>query len=44
MRNNTEKLVKDIHRHTRRKYSAAEKIPIVLQGLRTEESLVELCR
>ena len=44
MRNNTEKLVKDIRRRTRRKYSAEEKIRIVLEGLRGEENVAELCR
>ena len=44
MRNKTEKLVKDIRRRTRRKYSAEEKIRIVLEGLRGEESVAELCR
>ena len=44
MRNNTEKLVKDIRRRTRKKYSAEEKIRIVLEGLRGEESVAELCR
>ena len=44
MRNSTEKLVKDIRRRTRRKYSAEEKIRIVLEGLRGEESVAELCR
>ena len=44
MRNNTEKLVKAIRRRTRRKYSAEEKIRIVLEGLRGEESVAELCR
>ena len=44
MRNNTEKLVKEIRRRTRRKYSAEEKIRIVLEGLRGEESIAELCR
>ena len=39
-----EKLVKAIHRNTRRKYSAEEKIRIVLEGLRGEESIAELCR
>ena len=40
----SEKLVKAIHRKTRRKYSAEEKIRIVLEGLRGEESIAELCR
>ena len=44
MRNSTEKLVKDIRRRTRRKYTAEEKIRIVLEGLRGEESVAELCR
>ncbi len=44
MRSTTEKLVKDIRRRTRRKYSAEEKIRIVLEGLRGEESVAELCR
>src|ERR1700720_1164600 len=39
-----EKIVKDIRRMTRRKFSAAEKIRIVLEGLRGEESIAELCR
>ena len=39
MSNTTEKLVKDIRRRTRRKYSAEEKIRIVLEGLRGEESI-----
>ena len=39
-----EKIVRDIRRETRRKYSAEEKIRIVLEGLRGEESIAELCR
>ena len=39
-----EKLAKAIHRRTRRKYSAEEKIRIVLEGLRGEDSFAELCR
>ena len=42
--NSPGKLVKAIHRRTRRKYSAEEKIRIVLQGLRGEDSIAELCR
>ena len=38
------KLVKDIRRKTRRKSSSEEKIRIVLDGLRGEYSIVELCR
>jgi transposase-like protein len=40
----SEKLVKAVHRKTRRKYSAEEKIRIVLEGLRGEDSIAELCR
>ena len=39
-----EKLVRDIRRATRRQYSAEEKIRIVLEGLRGEASIAELCR
>ena len=39
-----EKVVKDIRRATRKQYSAEEKIRIVLEGLRGEDSIAELCR
>ena len=39
-----ERVVKDIKRNTRKQYSAEEKIRIVLDGLRGEESIAELCR
>lgn len=39
-----EVVVKDIRRATRRQFSAEEKIRIVLEGLRGEESIAELCR
>ena len=39
-----EKVVKDIRRATRRHYGAEEKIRIVLEGLRGEDSIAELCR
>ena len=39
-----ERVVKDIKRKTRKQYSAEEKIRIVLDGLRGEESVAELCR
>ena len=41
---NTEKTVKDIRRNTRRKFSTKEKIRIVLEGLRGEQGIAELCR
>ena len=40
----TEQVVSDIRRATRRQFSAEEKIRIVLQGLRGEDSIAELCR
>lgn len=41
----TEKIVKDVKRTTTRKpYSAEEKILIVLDGLRGEDNIAELCR
>jgi transposase len=36
--------VRDIRRATRKRYWSDEKIRIVLEGLRGEESVVELCR
>ena len=38
------KAIKDIRRATRKQYSAEEKIRIVLEGLRGEESISALCR
>ena len=38
------KVVKDIRRKTRKQHSAEEKIRIVLEGLRGESSIAELCR
>ena len=40
----TEQHVPDIRRATRKKYSAEEKIRIVLAGLRGDYSISELCR
>jgi transposase len=39
-----EKAVRDIRRKTRKQYSAEEKIRIILDGLRGEESVAALCR
>ena len=44
MKESAEKVVKDIRRATRRHFSAEDKIRIVLEGLRGEESIAELCR
>jgi len=40
----SESLVRDIKRKTRRKFSSEEKIRIVIDGLRGEVSITELCR
>ena len=40
----SDQVVKDIRRATRKQYSAEEKIRIVLEGLRGEYSIAELCR
>ena len=40
----TEKVVREIRRHTRRRFSAEEKTRIVLEGLRGEEGIAALCR
>jgi transposase len=39
-----EQVIKDIRRATRKQYSAEEKIRIVLECLRGEESIAALCR
>ena len=39
-----EKIIKEIKRNTRRKFSAEEKIRIVLEGIRGEESIAAICR
>jgi transposase len=43
-KSNAESIVKDIKRMTRKKYSAEEKIRIVLEGLRGEEGIATICR
>ena len=40
----SERIVKNIRRATRKRYTAEEKIRIVLDGLRGEFSIAELCR
>ena len=39
-----EQVVKDIRRANRKLYNAEEKIRVVLDGLRGEDSIAELCR
>ena len=39
-----ESIVREIKRKTRRKYTAEERIRIVLEGLRGEQSITDLCR
>ena len=39
-----ESTVREIRRKTRKKYSAEEKLRIVLEGLRGEDTISELCR
>jgi len=41
---NPESVVREIKRKTRRKFSTDEKIRIVLEGLKGEASIAELCR
>ena len=40
----SDEVVKDIRRATRKRYSAEEKIRIVLEGILGEVSIAELCR
>ena len=44
VRDPAERVVKDIRRATRRHFTAEDKIRIVLEGLRGEDSIAELCR
>ena len=43
-KDSVEKTVRAIRRATRRRFSAEEKIRVVLEGLRGEDSIAELCR
>ena len=43
-KSSSEKTVREIKRRTRRKYSAEEKIRIIMDGLRGEDSIAEICR
>lgn len=39
-----ERVVREINRETRRRFSAEEKIRIVLEGLKGEDTIAGLCR
>ena len=41
---NPESVVKEIKRNTRRKFNSEEKIRIILEGLRGEDSIANICR
>jgi len=43
-RQDPESIVRDIRRKTRRKFSSEEKIRIILEGLKGEESVANICR
>ena len=43
-RPSSEKIIRDIKRNTRKQYSAEEKIRIVLDGVRGEDSIAQRCR
>ena len=43
-KDSAEKTVREIRRRTRRRHLSEEKIRIVLEGLRGEDSIAELCR
>ena len=42
--NSSEAIIRDIKRRTKKQYNSEEKIRIVLEGLRGEMSIAELCR
>ncbi len=43
-RQGSESIIRDIRRKTRKRYNSEEKIRIVLEGLRGESTVAELCR
>ena len=43
-KSSTDEVVREIKRKTRRKFTSEEKIRIVLEGLRGEESIATICR
>ena len=43
-KHSTEKKIREIRRKTRKRYNSEEKIRIVLEGIRGEDSIAEICR
>ena len=43
-KNPSEKLIRDIRRNTKRIYTSEQKVLIVMEGIRGETSIAELCR
>ena len=43
-KDSAEKTVREIRRRTRRRHSSEEKLGIVVDGLRGEDSIAQLCR
>ena len=43
-KDSAEKTIREMRRRTRRRHSNEEKIRIVVEGLRGEDSIAELCR
>ena len=43
-KSSAERVIRDIRRKTRKRYGSEEKIRSVLEGLRGEDSIAELCR
>ena len=43
-RQNPESVVREIKRNTRRKFNSEEKIRIILEGLKGEDSIANICR
>ena len=40
----TARMIKEVKRHTRKRFTAEEKVKIVLEGFRKETPVAELCR
>ena len=44
LKKSSERIIRDIKRQTKRKFSSEEKISIVIEGLRGEDSIASICR